>query len=209
MAKAQKQSKSEKEACRVVTGEFRVSYPHVFKPQGMQGKKDAAKKYSITMLFPKNADLSGIKNAMKQAKIQKFGADPKNWPKGLESPVTDGDSPKNADKEGYAGHWAIKASSSEDQKPTVVDQNVEPILNQGDFYPGCFARASILAYIWDNEFGKGVGFILDHVQKMREGKSFAGKPTAAEVFSPVSTGEEESEDFADAADEEQQEESFM
>lgn len=209
MAKAQKQTKTEKEACRVVTGEFRVSYPHVFKPQGMQGKKDGAKKYSITMLFPKDADLSAIKLAMKNAKIQKWGADPKNWPKGLESPVTDGDSPKNEDKEGYAGHWAIKASSSEDQKPTVVDKNVEPIMDQSEFYPGCFARASILAYIWDNEFGKGVGFILDHVQKMREGKSFGGKPKASEVFTPVNTGEEESEDFNDAAGEEEQEESFM
>lgn len=207
MAKNQKASKSDKEACRVLTPEFRVSYPHVFKPQGMQNKKDSAKKYSITMLFPKDADLSTIKNAMKQAKIQKYGADPKAWPKGLESPVTDGDSPKNADKEGYAGHWAIKASSSEDQKPGVVDQNVEPIIDQASFYPGCFARASLLAYIWDNEFGQGVGFILDHVQKMRDGKSFGGKPQADQVFTPVGTGDEE--DFQAAQEEEEQEESFM
>lgn len=208
MAQANKsKAKGDKEKCRVVTPEFRVSYPHVFKPQGMQGKPNAAKKYSITMLFAKDADLTAVKAAMKQAKIQAFGEDSAKWPKGLESPVSDGDSPKNADKEGYAGHWVIKASSSEDQRPTVVDQNVEPILNQGDFYPGCFARASVLAYIWDNEFGKGVGFILDHVQKMRDGQSFAGKPTANEVFTPVGTGDEG--DFDSAAAEEEQEESFL
>jgi len=207
MAAKAKANKSDKEKCRVLTPEFRVSYPHVFKPQGMNNKPNSQKKYSITMLFPKDADLGPIKEAMRQAKVQKFGEDKTKWPKGLESPVTDGDSPKNADKEGYAGHWAIKASSNEDQKPGVVDQNVEPIINQGDFYPGCYARASLLAYIWDNEFGQGVGFILDHVQKMREGKSFAGKPQANEVFSPVGTGDEE--DFASAQAEEEQEESFM
>lgn len=206
MSKQQKATKADKEACRILTPEFRVSYPHVFKPQGMQNKKDSAKKYSITMLFPKDVDLALLKKAMTNAKVQKYG-DKANWPKNLESPVSDGDNPKNADKEGYAGHWAIKASSSEDQKPGVVDQNVEPIIDQSAFYPGCYARASLLAYIWDNEFGCGVGFILDHVQKLRDGKSFGGKPPADQVFTPVGTGSEE--DFADAAAEEEQEESFM
>lgn len=209
---AAKKSKSDKEACRVLTPEFRVSYPHVFKAQGMQGKKEAVKKYSVTMLFPKSTDLAVIKNAMKQAKIQAFGENKEKWPV-LESPVTDGDGPTGIDKktgerkDGYEGCWVIKASSSEDQKPSVVDQNVEPIINQNDFYPGCYARASVLAYIWDNEFGKGVGFILDHVQKMRDGKSFGGKPPVEQVFSPVGTGE--TEDFDSAKEEEVQEESFI
>lgn len=201
-----KLTKEQKEQCRVLTPEFRVSYPHVFKAQGMQGKPNSEKKYSITMLFPKDADLTALKKAMTAVKTFTFGPKEK-WPKGLESPVTDGDSPKNADKEGYAGHWVVKASSSEDQKPGVVDQNVQPILEPAKFYPGCFARASIMAYVWDNEFGKGVGFILDHVQKLRDGKSFAGKPAAEQVFTPVGTGD--TEDFDAAENEEQQEENFL
>lgn len=202
----QKKTKEQRDACRVVTPEFRVAYPHVFKPAGMKNKPNDPKKYSVTMLFPKDADLKEIKRAMTNARIQAYG--PKeNWPKGLESPVVDGDAPKYADKEGYAGHWVIKASSNEDQKPSVVDQNVEPIVSQGDFYPGCYARAALLAYVWDNEFGKGVGFILDHVQKTRDGKSFGGKPQVTDVFSPVGTGSDE--DFADASAEEEQTESFM
>lgn len=200
-------SKSDKNLCRVLTPEFRVSYPHVFKAQGMKNKPNAKKSYSITMLFAKDSDLGPLKEAMRQAKIQKFGEDKAKWPKALESPVQDGDSPKNVDKDGYPGHWAIKASSSEDQKPGVVDQNVEPIIDQAAFYPGCYARASLLAYVWDNEFGQGVGFILDHVQKMRDGKSFGGKPPADQVFAPVGTGTEE--DFAEAQAEEEQEEGFM
>lgn len=207
MATKTKASKADKEKCRVLTPEFRVSYPHVFKPQGMNNKPNSAKKYSVVMLFSKDTDLAVIKAAMKNAKIQAFGADPAKWPKGIESPVSDGDSPKHAEKDGYPGHWAIKASSSEDQKPGIVDQNVAPILNQGDFYAGCYARASILAYVWDNEFGKGVGFILDHVQKLRDGKSFGGKPPADQVFTPVNTGTDEG--FEEAQEEEEQEESFL
>jgi hypothetical protein len=204
MATAKKTtSKADREKCRVTTPEFRASYPHVFKPSGMNNKPNAPKKYSITMLFPKSVDISSVKAAMKQAVIQSYGEDKSKWPKDLENPITDGDAPKNADKEGYPGHWAIKASSGEDQKPSVVNQNVEPILNPADFYPGCYARASLLAYVWDNEFGRGIGFILDHVQKLRDGKSFSGKPSVEQVFSRVDSVDDDAESTAD------EEESFL
>lgn len=200
MAKPDKAvAKANKEKQRILTPEFRVSYPHVFKPNAMKGGKP---KYSITMLFSKNSDLSVVKEAMRQAKLNKFGSK-ENWPDDLESPVTDGDNAKHADKEGYKGHWAIKASTNEDQKPGVVDANVEPIVSQGDFYPGCYARAYVYAYVWEFGGKQGVGFILDHVQKLREGKSFGGKKPVEQVFSPVHSddadsddGESEIEDFA-------------
>jgi hypothetical protein len=190
--------KINRELCRVLTPEFRVSYPHVFKPQAP--KPTDKLKYSVTMLFPKNADLSGIKEIIKQAKIASFGGK-ENWPDDLQSPVTDGDNPKHADKEGYKGHWVIKASSNEDQKPGVVNQNVEPILDKNDFYPGCYARAHVLATCWEYMGKQGVMFILDHVQKLRDGKPFGGKKPADQVFTPVNTGndsefsETQEEDF--------------
>lgn len=184
-------STSNKDLCRLVTPEFRVSYPHVFKPQA--AKQGDRLKYSITMLFPKNSDLTKLKEAIKQAKIAEFG--PKeNWPKDLESPVSDGDDPKNADKEGYKGHWIVKASSNEDQRPGVVDAQVQPILDQSKFYPGCYAQAYVYAYAWFypdrlKPMKRGIGFILDHVQKLRDGKSFASKKSAEDVFAPVASAE--------------------
>jgi hypothetical protein len=175
-----KVDKEARERQRILTPEFRVSYPHVFKPNAMQGSKP---KYSITMLFPKNADLGVIKEAIRQAKLNAYG--PKeNWPSDLESPVTDGDAAKHADKEGYKGHWVIKASTNEDSKPGVVDANVEEILNQGDFYPGCYARAYIFAFAWEFAGKRGISFILDHVQKLRDGKAFGGKKPVDQVFQP-------------------------
>lgn len=189
-----KLTKDERDAARVLTPEFRVSFPHVFKAQSI--KENDKKKYSITMLFKKDSDLSSIKNAIKQAKINAFG-DKKNWPEDLESPVIDGDSKKNADKEGYPGCWVIKASSNEESKPGVVDQNVEPIVNQADFYPGCYARAYVYAYVWEYMGKQGVGFILDHVQKLRDGKSFSGKKPADQVFSPVGGGDNDEDENDD------------
>lgn len=108
MAKEEK-SKGDREKCRILTPEFRVSYPHVFKAVQFQGKGDF--KFSVTMLFKKSQDLSTIKLAMKHAKIAEFGPDKSNWPDDLETPVVDGDAPKYAEREGYKGHWVIKAST--------------------------------------------------------------------------------------------------
>ena len=196
MATPKNKPKANKDLSRVLTPEFRVSYPHVFKAQAI--KPTDKPKFSVTMLFPKNSDLSSLKEAMKQAKIAEFGSK-ENWPDDLESPVVDGDNPKHADKEGYKGHWVIKASTNEDQRPGVVDENVQPIVDQAKFYPGCYARAYIYAYVWEYMGKQGVGFILDHVQKLRDGKSFGGKKPAEQVFSPVGTGD--SGDFEDDTEE--------
>lgn len=189
--------KVNKDLARVLTPTFRVSYPHVFKPQRV--KPTDKPKHSITMLFAKNSDLTAIKEAIKQAKIAKFGPDRADWPEELESPVNDGDAQKNADKEGYKGHWAIKATANEESKPGVVDADMNEIISPSEFYPGCYARAYIFAYVWEYMGKQGVGFILDHVQKVKDGKSFGGKKPVDQVFTPVSSGDddidEDTEDF--------------
>lgn len=187
MAKEKKADSRDKQ--RVTTPEFRVSFPHVFKPSSIKGSEP---KYSVTMLFKKSQDLTSLKNAMKFAKIEAFGEDKKNWPDDLETPVTDGDD--FPDREGYPGHWVIKATSNAEYKPSVVDEDVEEIMEAGTFYPGCYARAQVYARVWTFGKKKGVHFILDMVQKVKDGKPFGGKKAAKEVFSPIDREESESED---------------
>ncbi len=204
MAKAK--SKIDTNLCRMITPVFRVSYPHVFKAQAP--KPTDKPKYSVTMLFPKDSDLMGqylgdegqpgkpvsLKEVMRLAKIAKFGENKADWPEDLHSPVTDGDLPKHKDKEGYKGHWVIKASTSEENRPGVVDESGVPITEQADFYPGCYARAYVYANCWEYMGKEGVGFILDHVQKVKDGKSFGGKKPVEQVFSPIGTGSVDSEE---------------
>lgn len=216
MATPKKADKADKDLCRIITSEFRVSYPHLFKPNQVKASDKA--KYSITMLFPKDSDLVGqappvanangtfspgparsLKDVIKNAKIVKFG--PKeNWPEGLVSPVTDGDDPKFKDKDGYKGHWVIKATTSEEQRPSVVGPDMIPLTNAADIYPGCYARAYIYGYVWEYMGKQGVGFILDHVQKLRDGKSFGGKKSVDHVFNPVAALSDEDDSDSDDDD---------
>lgn len=208
-----KLTKEKRDLCRIITPKFRLSYPHLHEPHAMQGS--TKKQYSIVMLFDKEKKMVGkappdkegvavartIQEAIRNAKIAEWGPDKSEWPDDIESPIRDGDDPKFEDKEGYAGHWAIKAISNEDQRPTVVDHDMEPIEKAADIYPGCYARAFIYAYVWYFGGKKGVGFILDHVQKMGEGKSFGGKKPVGAVFAPVELESDSDSDSSDDDDE--------
>lgn len=179
----------------ILTPEFRASYAHLFKAQAMKGGKP---KFSVTMLFPKTTDLAVVKLALKHAKIDAYGPDKDSWPEGLETPVNDGDAPKYAKNEGYAGHWVIKASTNEDQPPTLVDEKVQPIIDPRQLYSGCYARASIFAYAWEFGSKQGISFILDSVQKTRDGKPFSSRKTPDQIFTPINAGAGESEEEGDA-----------
>jgi hypothetical protein len=205
-----RKSKEEKESCRMITPEFRVSYPHLFTPQSPDPK--SKKKFSVTMLFPKDPNgkspmgLSpdgkprSISEVIRAAKISEFGPDKKDWPGGLRSPVLDGDDPDFEGKAEYKGHWVIKASTGEEQRPSVVGRDMTPITEANEVYPGCYARAYVYAYVYTFMGRQGVTFILDHVQKLRDGKALGGgKKPVEQVFTPLEdpTGpdEDEEEDF--------------
>lgn len=197
-------SKADKDLCRLITPRFRLSYPHLFKPQAPKGSSKL--KYSATMLFSKKVDLMGttpdgkprsLKAAIKNAKIAAFGPDKTKWPQGIASPIVDGDDPKYADKEGYKDHWVIKASTGEDQRPSVVGPDMTPITDPNEIYPGCYARAYVFARVYEYMGKCGVHFILDHVQKLGDGKSFGGKKPVESVFSPMNVEEDEAEDSDD------------
>lgn len=197
-----KLTQEQKDLCRLITPEFRLSHPHLFTPQSP--KPADKKKFSGTMLFEKGVKLIGlapdrktprtIQEVITSAKVITFGTKDK-WPAELLSPVNDGDAVKYAKKEGYKGHWVIKATSSEDQRPGIVGPDGKELKEASQIYPGCYARAFVFAYVWEYMGKQGVGFILDHVQKLRDGPSFGGKRPIDQVFGPIGTeSEEEAED---------------
>ena len=81
------------------------------------------------------------------------------------------------------GHWVITASSKADYPPEVVDQNLNPIINQSDAYSGIFARVSVSFFAYSYAGKKGIGCGLNAVQKMADGEPLGGsRMTAAEAF---------------------------
>lgn len=154
---------------------FRVSFPHLLEPHKFKPEDKA--KYSVVMLFPKNTDMSALKRAHDAALAQKFGEDPKKWPK-VRSPFRDGDEKMETD--GYAGNFFISASS--EQKVGVIDRDRNPILDKDDVYAGCYGRAQIQAFYYDQKGNKGVSFALLNFQKLKDGDAFSGRKAAETVF---------------------------
>ena len=86
-----------------------------------------------------------------------------------------------------AGHeeGAIFMNLRSTQRPGVVDQNVQDILDESQFYAGCIARASINAYAYDQKGNRGVAFGLANIQKVRDGEPLGNRTKPEQDFAPV------------------------
>lgn len=168
----------------VITPKFRVSYPNIFKPQ--MNKLSGKEEYSVTALFPKNADLTELKKAVQAVLEEEFGADKAKWPKTMRTPFRD---QAERAKEGVlpAGHeeGAIFINLKSKQRPGVVDENVQDILDPSQFYAGCWARASVRPYYYDQAGNKGVAFGLQNIQKIADGDPLSGRAKPENDFAPV------------------------
>ncbi len=194
---------------KCITGKFRVSYDHLFKPHKMKNEDDSKLRYGLTMLFSKDDPtvLASMKVAYNNACVERWGVQtfkphPKlpgkkisSWP-ARANPFRDGDVDK-ADKAEYANMIFVSARSK--QKPGLVNRNKQPITEEsGEFYAGCYAQAELIAFIYD-EPKLGVSFTLQNVIKVGEGEPLSGKRDAAEAFKDLVVEDDGSEDAANYA----------
>jgi len=163
----------------IMTPKFRVSFPEIFVPKaGPQGGQEF---YSVQMLFPKDQDLSPMKALCAKTAESFFGPTWKTL--GLRMPFNDGDTKQ---WESHQGHIYVNAKTKF-QVP-LVDQKKQEILDQSEFYPGCYARAIVNAYAYNTAGNKGVAFGLMAVQKLAEGEKLGGG-AASVLFGVVDTPE--------------------
>lgn len=170
----------------VHTPKFRVSYPAVFKPKlnDMSQKME----YSVVAVFKKGEDLTKLKNAVTEILTEKLGPDKTKWPKNLKSPFRDqGEREKDGVLPNGYEHGAIFMTLKSSQKPGVVDANVQPIIDEAEFYAGCYAHATIRPYYYDSKGNKGVAFGLQNIQKLSDGEPLSGRANATSEFAPVAT----------------------
>lgn len=206
MAMAKASNKMDVQKKKVITHEFRVSFPAVLTPKAFE---DQEPKYSLVMLYDKKTDLSkpatnkageplsmSMKQAVFNAATEKWGPKEK-WPKNLRLPFRDGD--EKSDTPGYAGMIFVSASSK--QQPGLVNAQRQPILNERDFYAGCYARAELIAFAYEKMGNKGVSFSLQNVQKLRDGEPFSGRKNAEDVFDSVEDGSDSEESYEGAESE--------
>ena len=116
---------------------------------------------------------------------------PNKWPKKLRNPFRDqAEKAKRNDTGDYvmpSGYveGAIFLNLKSSQKPHIVNQNVEDIIDKSEFYAGCWARASVNAYAYDQKGNCGVAFGLNNLQKVADGESFSGRTRPEDDFAPI------------------------
>lgn len=161
---------------KVKTPKFRVSFPQVFEPKSFNNGEP---KFSVAMLFDSQADLTEMKRILKEAAHEKWGT---KLPSSLRNAFRDGVEKKEL--QGY-GEGITFATASSKQKPGLVDQAVKPIMDRGEFYAGCYARATVTAFAYDQQGNKGVSFGLHNIQKVEDGERFDGRTNAEDDFEAV------------------------
>lgn len=166
-------------AIKVVTNKVRFSYAHVFTPQ--ESPNGGALKYSVSLIIPKSdkATIDKINKAIEECKSENAATWGGTVPKLLKGGLRDGDIEKEGDP-AYANSYFINANSA--QKPGVVDADLNAILDQSEFYSGCYGRASISFFAYNSNGSKGVGCGLNNVQKLEDGEKLGGGSSATDDF---------------------------
>ncbi len=180
---------------RITTPVFRLAFPAVNAASQVNGR--GAFKFRITMLFDEklwDTELAPLRALVKDLIVKKFGAEPQ-LPEGFYIPFKDGNicvSKKTGEiYEGFPDTKVVNAAS--DFKRPVVDggdaaKGIKPqeIIDPTEIYAGCYCKASVNAYLWDN-MGQGVSIGFLALQKVKDGKPFSAFADAAEDFEPITT----------------------
>lgn len=173
---------------KVITGTVRFSYLNVFK------KSELEDKYSVTLLIPKSdkKTVADIKKAIEEAK--KEGIKDK-WkgkePRDLWMPLRDGDEEKADEHPEYAGMYFLKAKS--DSKPILLDEYKDEIVDETELYSGCWGRANISLFAFDNNM-KGIAAGLNALQKKRDDEAFGGRITRDAAINDFDDDYEDNDD---------------
>jgi hypothetical protein len=173
---------------RVVTGKVRFSFVNVFEAKAFGEGQDP--KYSVMLLIPKSdvGTINRIKGAIDAAAQKglstKFGG---RLPAILKTTFKDAD--KDMDQDGMLfaekwdytkGHYIINVSTR--VQPQVVDANLNPIINPTELYSGCYGRASINFFAYNNNGSKGISAGLNNLQKLEDGEPLGSITTAEQDF---------------------------
>ena len=164
------------------TGEVRLSYPKVFKPNE-EHEYDPGK-YTLSILIDKNdTDTIGLINelimdAAERGKKELW----KNSTVGVKTPLRDGDT-ERPESEECAGKFFLNAKTK--NRPGVWTLDRMPITDEMAVYGGCWALVVLRAYPFEHAGNKGIAMSFEHVIKTKDDASFAGYVSVTEAFNDI------------------------
>ncbi len=184
---------------RIITPKFLTSFCNLLIPNKiMKGKPipPENQKYGCTAIFDP-AKLSpedqkrwvSMKELADEVCFARFGKKVDAMGRTFKNPFRE-----SSEKEGMAGFTpgTIFISMTSKIQPEVVDSDGKTLItNIKDVYSGCYGRASVGCYSFDNE-GKGVAFGLNSFKKVANGKPLVERISAEKAFADV--GEEDMSD---------------
>lgn len=178
----------ESKSGNIITPKARMSYPHLFRAQGMDGSEP---KFSLSLLIPGASDIVRLKQAAEAMAKEK-------WPNGvknLRSPFLDAEEKDDGDH--AKGMVLIRASSK--QKPGLVDARGNNVEDEAEVYAGRWCVASLRCFAYDRNGNRGVSFGLQNVQLLDHDEPIGGGRVRAEdEFEAVSDDEVSSAASADS-----------
>lgn len=171
---------------RLILQNVRFSYANVWEPKSIN---DGDPKYSVSVIISKD-DTKQIEEVKKwiadatEAGKAKFGG---KIPTNLKQPLRDGDEDR-PDDEAYKGCMFFNANST--TAPAIVDAKRKPIMDQSEFYSGCYGSVSITFYAFNQAGNKGVAAGLGNLMKTKEGERLSGGASAEQDFGAAAADED-------------------
>ena len=175
---------------KVITGKVRFCYANVFEPTALN--EGETPKYSVCIVIPKSdtKTIEKINKAIEAAKqVGKAKLADKNGriPSTVKTPLRDGDEERSDDPV-FENCYFINANST--RKPTIVNKDLEPIMERDEFYSGCYGRAAITFFAF-NVQSKGIAAGLSNLQKLEDGEMLAAGASAEDDFGGENTWEDD------------------
>lgn len=160
-----------------------MSYPHLFTPRAVQPGDDP--KYGLTVLIRKDdPQLAQVQQALEAEKANGF---PQGFPANGKVFLRDcvETQPGNAE---LANYMEIRTGASAEFKPTVVDANLQPVMDPGAAVPGEIAWVAFNTFTYNRAVSKGVAAGLNAVMLTGELGPLGrldNRPTAQQLFADV------------------------
>ncbi len=168
------------------TPKAKMSFPELFTPSFDMGKTDGKKKYRLTLIIPKGADLTLLKEAASAAVKAHYGD---KIPSNLKSPFLKGED-QNSE---YIAEGDIVIRSTTTTKPGLISANLTPITDESEIYGGRWCVATLRPFIYEikdpktgSVMNRGVSLGLQHVQALDHDTPFGrSRARAEDEFAPI------------------------
>lgn len=173
----------------------RFSYAHVFEPSETPS---GDMKYSACIMIPKDntAALKEYQEGVAKAVAKGIEKNKitKAQVKSLRMPLRDGDEEHASGDRGaeFKGFFFMNAGRGEKKgAPGVVGPTAKPIMEQDDFYSGCWGNADVNFFAYNTAGNRGIGVGLNNVMKVKDDERLDGKQKAEDAFAAFAAPETE------------------